>query len=95
MWVQLRLYFIFALNVIMSKLHKGQYDVQKIEPKGGQRGLLCSNKASFRCPSLSYEQSKSSGNLNRAFDLLFEEVMRIRKIKKHINKNIFNKISST
>ena len=37
----------------MSKLHKGQYDAPNLEPSEGQRGLLCSNKASFRCPSLS------------------------------------------
>ena len=52
-------------------------------PEEGQRGLLCCNKKSFRCPSLCYEQSSSSSeNISRAFDLLFEEVMKIR------NKNI-------
>lgn len=36
----------------MEKLHKGQNGPFYIEPKEGQRGLLCSNKKPLRCPSL-------------------------------------------
>ncbi len=37
----------------MKTLHKSQYEAQEFEPNEGQRGLLCSNRASLRCPSLS------------------------------------------
>ena len=48
-------------------------------PKEGQRDLLCCNKKSFRCPSLSYEHVELQGNIDKAFDLLFEEVIKISK----------------
>jgi hypothetical protein len=59
----------------MSKLHKGSKNIGiKIKFKEGERGPLCSNKANVRSPSLDCEQTSSSG-LDKAFDLLFEEVI--------------------
>ena len=40
--------------------------------KGGQRGLLCSNEKSYRCPSLVYEHVEDIRKLNEAYDLLFD-----------------------
>jgi len=48
----------------MSKLHKSQYDAPELEPNEGQRGLLCSNKASLRCPSLSSSSTLSKDTLD-------------------------------
>ncbi len=66
----------------MNKLHKRLIDNKKFEPKEGQRDLLCSNKKSSRCPSLSYEYIESSEKLNKAFDILFDEVFRINNLTK-------------
>lgn len=41
----------------MDTLHKSSIQAtDNFGPKEGQRGLLCSNKRSLRCPSLGYEQ---------------------------------------
>lgn len=53
----------------MNKLHKSQYDAPKLEPNEGQRGLLCSNKASLRCPSLSSSLTLSKGTLDALDEL--------------------------
>lgn len=45
---------------IMDPLHKREKDAFEIEPKEGQRDLLCSNKASIRCPSLGFNNSFAS-----------------------------------
>lgn len=53
----------------MSKLHKSQYTAtKKLEPNEGQRGLLCSNNVSVRCPSLSF-RSLSNDTLEALDDL--------------------------
>lgn len=61
----------------MSKLHKSSNGTKELEPKEGQRGLLCNNRVPYRCPSLDYKHISSSDKLDKAFDLLFEEVMKI------------------
>lgn len=53
----------------MKKLHRSQYDASKFEPNEGQRGLLCSNKASLRCPSLSSSQPFSKETLDALEEL--------------------------
>lgn len=53
----------------MNKLHKSQYDAPEFEPNEGQRGLLCSNKASLRCPSLSSNVILSKDTLNALEEL--------------------------
>lgn len=79
----------------MKVLHKNRIGDTKVEPKEGQRGFLCGNKSSYRCPSLCYNYIESPDNLNKAFEILFEEVMRLRKIKKDyekINSNILKSV---
>lgn len=43
----------------MYKLHNDQDDAYQFEPREGQRGLLCSNKAPSRCPSLGFNSDTS------------------------------------
>ncbi|TAN36362.1 hypothetical protein EPN27_01810 [Patescibacteria group bacterium] len=62
----------------MNELHKGQYDASKFEPNEGQRGLLCSNKASLRCPSLSSSSTLSKDTLS-ALEELGDVLKSIRK----------------
>lgn len=47
-------------NAIMNTLHKSQNGYQNFESREGQRGLLCSNKKPFRCPSLDYKFSEET-----------------------------------
>lgn len=64
----------------MSKLHNKSIIDKEIVPKEGQRGLLCSNNESHRCPSLDYKCiTPSEDMVDKAFDLLFEEVMKLTK----------------
>lgn len=73
----------------MESLDKSTIDDNRIKLKKGQRGLLSSNKSSYRCPFLRYNYIESPDNLNKAFEILFEEVMRIRNLKnKHENNKI-------
>lgn len=44
----------------METLHDKPISDEFFVPKEGQRGLLCSNKESCRCPSLCIERSKVS-----------------------------------
>lgn len=66
----------------MKKLHAKLIDNKTFEPKEGQcDDLACSNKKSItHCPSLSYKYvvPPSEDIINKAFDLLFEEVMKIK-----------------
>jgi len=55
--------------------HNEPIDDVKFEPKEGQRGLLCCNKKSLRCPSLCYYYFSSAGNLDRAYDILFDAML--------------------
>ena len=57
--------------------------------KEEQRSLLPRSKDAYRCSSLDYEQLEA--NLNKAFDILFEEVIKAVEIKP---KNGDNKINS-
>jgi hypothetical protein len=69
----------------MTELHNKSIS-EKIVPKEGQRDLLCSNNLSLRCPSLCYQYTASEENLNRAYEILFEEVLKRRKENgKHTN----------
>ena len=64
----------------MNELRKSLISHQIFEPKEGQRKLLRSSKDLIRCPSLDYKYVASSQNeVDRAFDLLFEEVMKLNK----------------
>lgn len=62
----------------MTELHKSQYDIPQFEPSDGQRGLLCSNRASLRCPSLGFNQPLSEETLN-ALEELGDVLRSIRK----------------
>jgi hypothetical protein len=77
-------------NDIIKKLHNKAYnDDNKIVTSDGQRGLLCSNKKSLRCPSLACERSVfSQEDIDKAFDVLFDEVARQIKINKNYGNNI-------
>lgn len=64
----------------MNKLHNKLILDNEIVPKEGQRGLLCSNNESIRCPSLDYKYiTPSSCEVDKAFDVLFEEVMKLNE----------------
>ncbi|OJW84169.1 MAG: hypothetical protein BGO69_11905 [Bacteroidetes bacterium 46-16] len=56
--------------------NKSINDDDFIVPEEGQRDLLCCNKKSLRCPSLSYEYIESEELLNKAYDFLFDELLR-------------------
>jgi hypothetical protein len=62
----------------MRELHKSQYDVPQFEPSDGQRGLLCSNRTSLRCPSLGFNKPLSKETLN-ALEELGDVLRGIRK----------------
>ncbi len=64
----------------MDELHNNKLveNDNSFVPKEGQRGLLCSNKKSFRCPSLDYKHIVAlESKLDNAFDILFEEVTKL------------------
>lgn len=64
----------------MYKLHDESYNSNFV-PKEGQRGLLCSNKESVRCPSLGIKETLSDKELEQ-LELLLEDVAEIF-INKH------------
>ena len=62
----------------MDKLHN-ELTSKQIESKDLQRDILCSNENLSRCPSLYYNYIASSEeNINKAFDILFEEVIKMK-----------------
>ncbi|MDP1728480.1 MAG: hypothetical protein Q8M15_16975 [Bacteroidota bacterium] len=63
----------------MEEQHEKENTKEKnIESSEGQRILSCCNEGISRCPSLEYKYVESSGDkVNKAFDLLFEEVMKL------------------
>lgn len=65
-------------NAIMNELHKSQHGVRGFEPNEGQRGLLCSNKAPLRCPSLSSSSTLSKDTIE-ALEELGGVLLSIRK----------------
>lgn len=56
----------------MAKLHNKLKD-RRLVPKEGQRGLLCSNKESIRCPSL----GKLSEEERQAFKILLKDLAKV------------------
>ena len=62
----------------MDKLHN-ELQSEQIEPKDLQRDFLCSDENLSCCPSLDYNYIASSEeNINKAFDILFEEVIKMK-----------------
>ncbi|PJE51578.1 MAG: hypothetical protein COV29_00255 [Candidatus Yanofskybacteria bacterium CG10_big_fil_rev_8_21_14_0_10_36_16] len=61
----------------MSKLHKNPNSSQDLEHNEGQRGFLCSNKTSCRCPSLCYKASSvlDPKSLEQAYFRIFDWVL--------------------
>jgi hypothetical protein len=61
----------------MDELDKGSKNNDNyVEFKEGERGPLSSNKAIVRSPSLHYEYTPSEERLDKAFDILFDEVIK-------------------
>lgn len=56
----------------MSKLHKDKYDINNIIPKEGQRGSLCSNNVSYRCPSFGINNNTEDVALDYLAKVLVE-----------------------
>ena len=55
----------------MSELHKGSKNIgSNVESKEGERGLLCSNKAIVRSPSLAFNPNKEYVTEDIALDYL-------------------------
>ncbi|MFA6475898.1 MAG: hypothetical protein WCV68_00630 [Candidatus Paceibacterota bacterium] len=75
----------------MKKLHEDDDKIVNIVSSEGQRGSLCSNKMSSRCPSLDYEDIGASGSVSDAYDILFNktvEVINNRKILYESYRNL-------
>ena len=60
----------------MSELDEDLPHGSNIEPKEGERRPLSSNEASGRSPSLEYIYLPDQEKVNRAFDILFREVLK-------------------
>jgi hypothetical protein len=66
----------------MEKPHGSQNRSENLALEAGQREIECSIDVSCQCPTLGYEPAASSDGedrINKAFDILFQEVMNIRK----------------
>lgn len=65
----------------MSEQHKCHENTENIgiESKEGERRRLCCNNVGNRSPSLEYEYIPSLEKLDAAFNILFEEVIKIKK----------------
>jgi len=64
-------------NGIMSELHKCiNTDNNNVESKEGEQRRLCSNNVGNCSPSLEYYYTNSSERLDKAFDILFDEVIK-------------------
>jgi hypothetical protein len=57
----------------MNKQHERSINDNTFVPEEGQRGLLCSNKESIRCPSL----GKLSEEDRQAFKILLKDLAKI------------------
>lgn len=68
----------------MTTLHKSQNGYIKLESKEGQRGLLCSNKDPFRCPSLDFI-SEEDQSLDCLAGIIVEAF--IKKKRNELNKS--------
>ena len=62
----------------MNELRINQINDNNFVPKEGQRGLMCSNKESFRCPSLCLNPILSKDTLD-ALEELGDVLKSIRK----------------
>jgi len=74
----------------MNTSRKNQNGPENLTIAGGQRGILCDDNRPDGCPSLSYEpviSPDSDHRINKAFDIVFQEVMRVRKLKKSHETN--------
>ena len=63
----------------MNELHERLGGTKELEPNEGQRGLLCSNKVPFRCPSLGLNGHLFSQETVDALDELGDVIWGIRK----------------
>jgi hypothetical protein len=81
-----------AKTDMMNTSRENSNGTEKLTHTAGQQGFLCEGFGSSDRPSLSYEPVISpvgDNAIQKAFDILFQEVMRIRKSKKHeINRHI-------
>ncbi|MBA3733380.1 hypothetical protein H0W91_03320 [Patescibacteria group bacterium] len=75
----------------MSKLHNKPIDDNIFVPKEGERGLLCSNKKSFRSPSFGIETDLLLTNENVALDYLASILVEAFLDKKEYEHNQSNK----
>ena len=57
----------------MARLHNKLKD-RRLVPKEGQRGLLCSNKESIRCPSLGNDFSEEE---LQNFEILLKDLAKV------------------
>jgi hypothetical protein len=74
----------------MGELHKSRISGENIEPREGQRELLCSNKFSNRCPSFGINPNQVSEDI--ALDYLASILVEAFLNKK---KNEFTKSRKT
>jgi hypothetical protein len=61
----------------MNTLHDKSTSDTEIERKEGQPDLLCSNKKSLGCPSLSYIHVEDDGDVKIAYEILFKAIIRL------------------
>jgi hypothetical protein len=69
----------------MSISRTNQSEPENLTSAEGQWGCLCDDICSGECPSLSYESvisPDSDHRIKKAFDIVFQEVARIRKLRK-------------
>jgi hypothetical protein len=71
----------------MKKLHKGLINKgANVESNEGERGLLCSNKALVRSPSLDFNPNKDFVSEDVALDYLASILVEIYLHTKHATK---------
>lgn len=62
---------------MMESQRKNQITESDFHAKKGELGFLCCNKESVGSPFLVYTYIEDETRLNRAFDILFEELLAI------------------
>jgi hypothetical protein len=73
-----------ANNDIMNEPRESSNEPENLALERGQQEFLRGGDGSCRCPSINYEpvtSTDSENRVNKAFDVLFQEVMNIRKSK--------------
>jgi hypothetical protein len=66
----------------MNETPESSNRLETLTLEEARQELLCNNDGSCRCPGLDYERvtsSDSENRINKAFDILFQEVMNVRK----------------